>query len=83
MIVVVLMKAASPSSDEIDDHDDEESPQVATKATISAKKSNRVKYKKAPGAPRRFKSAYMFFSPEKHRSIREELAAKGTTEKVC
>jgi len=76
------MKTASPSSDEMDDHDEEESPQVATKATISVKKSNRVKYKKAPGAPRRFKSAYMFFSTEKHRSIREELAAKGTTEKT-
>ena len=41
-----------------------------------------TKYKKAPDAPRRFKSSYMFFSTEKHRSIREELAKKGKTEKV-
>jgi hypothetical protein len=41
-----------------------------------------TKYKKAPGAPRRFTSSYMLFSTEKHRSFREELAKKGETEKV-
>jgi hypothetical protein len=41
-----------------------------------------TKFKKAPDAPRRFKSSYMFFSTEKHRSIRDELAKKGETEKV-
>eukprot|EP00542_Grammatophora_oceanica_P014777 CAMPEP_0194028908 /NCGR_PEP_ID=MMETSP0009_2-20130614/2782_1 /TAXON_ID=210454 /ORGANISM="Grammatophora oceanica, Strain CCMP 410" /LENGTH=435 /DNA_ID=CAMNT_0038668441 /DNA_START=274 /DNA_END=1581 /DNA_ORIENTATION=- len=47
------------------------------------KKSNaRVKYKKAPSAPRRFKSAYMFFSTEKHRAIRQELSKKGISEKT-
>eukprot|EP00934_Nitzschia_sp_Nitz4_P003903 Nitzschia sp. Nitz4//scaffold295_size27985//9432//11102//NITZ4_008161-RA/size27985-snap-gene-0.63-mRNA-1//1//CDS//3329546245//3893//frame0 len=35
------------------------------------------KYKKAPQAPRRFKSSYMFFSTEKHKSIRRDLAKKG------
>jgi hypothetical protein len=44
----------------------------------SAKKSSRetVKYKKSPEAPRRFKSAYMFFSTEKHKEIRKEMGDK-------
>ncbi|OEU09653.1 non-histone protein, partial [Fragilariopsis cylindrus CCMP1102] len=33
----------------------------------------RIKYKKAPQAPRRFKSSYIFFSTIKHKSIRVEL----------
>jgi hypothetical protein len=37
------------------------------------------KYKKAPQAPRRFKSAYMFYSTEKHKQIREELSKNGDT----
>jgi len=36
-------------------------------------KKKKMKLKKAPQAPKRFKSAYMFFSIEKHREIREEL----------
>jgi hypothetical protein len=32
--------------------------------------NRQVKYKKAPQAPRRFKSSYMFFSTEKHKEIR-------------
>jgi hypothetical protein len=54
----------------------------AAPGKATKKASTRIKYKKAPGAPRRFKSAYMFFSTEKHRSIREELAEKGKSEKV-
>ena len=45
-------------------------------------KRAQVKYKKAPQAPRRFKSSYMFFSTEKHKQIRKELAEKGEIEKV-
>ena len=45
-------------------------------------KKGPVKYKKAPQAPRRFKSSYMFFSTEKHRLIRQELAEKGEIDKV-
>mmetsp|Transcript_23517 Transcript_23517/g.35573 ORF Transcript_23517/g.35573 Transcript_23517/m.35573 type:complete len:421 (+) Transcript_23517:88-1350(+) len=45
-------------------------------------KKSKIKYKKAPQAPRRFKSAYMFFSTCKHKEIREELGAKGTVEKT-
>ena len=41
-----------------------------------------VKYKKAPQAPRRFKSSYMFFSTKKHKEIRAELAEKGEGQKV-
>jgi hypothetical protein len=40
------------------------------------------KYKKAPDAPRRFKSAFIFFSIEKHREIRESLQNAGYKEKV-
>lgn len=45
-------------------------------------KRQRTSYKKAPDAPRRFKSAYMFFSTAKHREIREQLKSEGKTEKV-
>eukprot|EP00934_Nitzschia_sp_Nitz4_P006598 Nitzschia sp. Nitz4//scaffold191_size41780//39658//41064//NITZ4_007478-RA/size41780-augustus-gene-0.65-mRNA-1//1//CDS//3329540214//6588//frame0 len=41
-----------------------------------------LKYKKAPQAPRRFKSSYMFFSTEKHKSIRRDLAEKGEVDKM-
>lgn len=41
-----------------------------------------VKYKKAPQAPRRFKSSYMFFSTKKHKEIRAELAEKGEGQKL-
>jgi hypothetical protein len=46
------------------------------------KKIPTVKYKKAPQAPRRFKSSYMFFSIGKHKQIRIDLAEKGETVKV-
>ena len=35
-----------------------------------------VKFKKAPGAPKRFKSAYMFFSEHQHKVIRENAVNK-------
>ncbi|OEU15810.1 HMG-box, partial [Fragilariopsis cylindrus CCMP1102] len=41
-----------------------------------------VRYKKAPQAPRRFKSSYMFFSTTKHKEIRAELTAKGQGQKL-
>jgi hypothetical protein len=43
---------------------------------------DRVKFKKAPGAPRRFKSSFMFFSTHKHKEIRKKLEAEGKKEKV-
>lgn len=47
------------------------------------KASQSIKYKKAPQAPRRFKSAYMFFSTEKHRLIRSEMGEKLQTTEVA
>ena len=48
-----------------------------------AKKEQPMKYKKAPQAPRRFKSAYMFFSTEKHKSIRQENGEKLQTTEIA
>mmetsp|Transcript_25244 Transcript_25244/g.45707 ORF Transcript_25244/g.45707 Transcript_25244/m.45707 type:complete len:319 (-) Transcript_25244:592-1548(-) len=41
-----------------------------------------VKFIKAPQAPKRFKSAYMFFSTAMHPEIRTRLGSKGTKEKT-
>jgi hypothetical protein len=41
-----------------------------------------AQYAKAPGAPKRFKSAFIFFSSEKHPQIRSQLGEKGAKEKV-
>jgi hypothetical protein len=57
------------------DQNDDETPSVA-------KKMPAARFKKAPQAPRRFKSAFIFFSSEKHRQIREQMGEKGVTEKV-
>ncbi|KAG7339141.1 high mobility group box domain containing protein [Nitzschia inconspicua] len=40
-----------------------------------------TKYKKAPNAPRRFKSSYMFFSTQKHKEIREKRNKEGENTK--
>jgi len=45
-------------------------------------KTSKSKFKKAPQAPRRFKSAYMFFSETKHKEIRAGLGTKGKKEKA-
>jgi hypothetical protein len=42
----------------------------------------RMKFKKAPDAPKRFKSAFIFFSSEKHKTIRAQLEAGGVAAKV-
>ena len=41
-----------------------------------------MKFKKSPDAPKRFKSAYMYFSTQKHKEIREELESKTNGKKV-
>jgi hypothetical protein len=41
-----------------------------------------AKFRKAPQAPRRFKSAFIFFSTEKHKEIRAQLFETGVAEKV-
>jgi hypothetical protein len=48
-----------------------------------SKKESNIKFKKAPQAPRRFKSAYMFFSTEKHKAIRQENGKKLQTTDVA
>ena len=40
------------------------------------KKNKKIKYKRAPLAPKRFKSAYMFYSAEQHRMIRDNAVDK-------
>jgi hypothetical protein len=57
---------------------------VAVKPNLPPKRRKKkdVKYKKAPEAPKRFKSAYMFFSTVMHPAIRKRLGEKGVTEKV-
>ena len=40
------------------------------------------KFKKAPDAPKRFKSAFIIFSAQKHKEIKEDLAKQGRAEKV-
>jgi hypothetical protein len=41
------------------------------------------KYRKAPDAPKRFKSAFIFYSAAKHREIKASKAHEGKVEKVC
>jgi len=46
------------------------------KATKQPKKRKSVKYCKAPGAPKRFKSAFIFFTMARHREIRKKIEEK-------
>jgi len=52
-------------------------PMAASSKTMSS-----PKYKKAPDAPKRFKSAFIIFSAEKHKEIKAKLAEVGKVEKV-
>ena len=51
-------------------------PLLIQKSLTMSKKDQKIKFKKAPGAPRRFKSAYMFFSEHQHKAIRSQTADK-------
>jgi HMG (high mobility group) box len=58
---------------------------VAAAPTTGRKGKNAggvTRMKKAPDAPKRFKSAFIIFSAEKHREIKAALAEEGRTEKV-
>mmetsp|Transcript_8347 Transcript_8347/g.13065 ORF Transcript_8347/g.13065 Transcript_8347/m.13065 type:complete len:442 (-) Transcript_8347:1396-2721(-) len=64
--------------------DDDSMGKSPALAKFSRKKAAKVsyssaagKFKKAPDAPRRFKSAFIFFSIEKHAEIRENLKNSG------
>lgn len=69
-------------SNAVEDSTFADDPSQQPTATRHGKKRKRTKYKKAPQAPRRFKSAYMFFSTDKHKEIRQDYNEKGISEKV-
>jgi len=50
-------------------------PALSKKALAPAKKK-KVKYCKAPGAPKRFKSAFIFFTMHRHKTIRKDIEEK-------
>eukprot|EP00977_Amphora_coffeiformis_P018201 scaffold6301_cov165-Amphora_coffeaeformis.AAC.4 len=52
-------------------------PMAASSKTMAS-----PKYKKAPDAPKRFKSAFIIFSAEKHKEIKARLAEDGRVEKT-
>lgn len=72
---VVLLPGSTPPQTP---HDDDEPESGDHKP--SPKKSR--KFKKAPGAPKRFRSAFIFFSQQKHKEIQESLAREGSSEKT-
>ncbi len=63
------------SSQTVDSGNNRDKKQPAGKKTLA-------KFKKAPQAPRRFKSAFIFFSSAKHKEIRAQLADSGVAVKV-
>ncbi|KAG7364412.1 HMG high mobility group box-containing protein [Nitzschia inconspicua] len=72
--------------DDVDDQNDTaqdvtEEECTDSMATVKQKKVQR-KYKKAPGAPKRFRSAFILFSQFKHKEIQALLAEKGDSEKT-
>jgi hypothetical protein len=54
----------------------------SSEQATAAAKGVSPKYKKAPDAPKRFKSAFIIFSAEKHKEIKEDFAKQGRSEKV-
>lgn len=61
-----------------------EMKQVPVSAGGTTNNCRRIKkYKKAPTAPKRFKSAFVLFSAEKHKEIRKEMGENGSAGKVC
>lgn len=53
-----------------------------TKTVALPCKQKASQLKKAPDAPKRFKSAYILFSAEKHKEIRAQLEKKGQSDRV-
>ena len=57
---------------------------AALAAASAGKKEKKVKFCKAPGAPKRFKSAFIFFTMHRHKTIRKEIDEKlGKGDRVC
>jgi hypothetical protein len=57
-------------------------PVAAVAPPTTGKGSGAARFKKAPDAPKRFKSAFIIFSAEKHKEIKVKLTAQGRQEKV-
>ena len=55
-------------------------PAPQTKKKKKAKRA--IKYCKAPQAPKRFKSAFIFFTMARHGEIRKKLESEGAADKV-
>jgi hypothetical protein len=65
--------ATAVSSDSVSTSTSSPTTTTTRKTKQTSIGNRRIKYKKAPQAPRRFKSSYIFFSTIKHKSIRVEL----------
>lgn len=61
---------------------DEDATAFMSKPKATKAKKHAAKYMKAPGAPRRFKTAFIFFSSYKHKEIRKQLGDEGNKAKV-
>ena len=59
----------------------ESGTKASSRASNRSRRASR-KLKKAPGAPRRFKSSFIFFSSWKHKEIRNQLGKEQAKEKV-
>mmetsp|Transcript_20684 Transcript_20684/g.39328 ORF Transcript_20684/g.39328 Transcript_20684/m.39328 type:complete len:334 (-) Transcript_20684:373-1374(-) len=54
----------------------ERTEEKGNKMAMAKKQTKVKKYKKAPLAPKRFKSAFMYFSEQHHKTIREGMGSK-------
>jgi hypothetical protein len=57
-------------------------PQALINKIDPSRKKTAPKYEKAPEAPKRFKSAFILFSAEKHKQIRAQLGDRAQKERV-
>eukprot|EP00542_Grammatophora_oceanica_P013022 CAMPEP_0194031648 /NCGR_PEP_ID=MMETSP0009_2-20130614/4774_1 /TAXON_ID=210454 /ORGANISM="Grammatophora oceanica, Strain CCMP 410" /LENGTH=86 /DNA_ID=CAMNT_0038671861 /DNA_START=117 /DNA_END=373 /DNA_ORIENTATION=+ len=74
---------SAPSSSKNDVDADTSTTAQQQQTRLQAKRPPRKKHmKKAPGAPRRFKTAFIFFSTAKHKEIREQLGSRGSKQKT-
>ena len=55
---------------------------AVTRNVSSQKTTTTARFKKAPDAPKRFKSAFIIFSAEKHKKIKAKFAEQGRSEKT-
>lgn len=79
--MVEISAGAAPERENITAHAVAATMSSASQKAVSSRKKD-VKYRKAPQAPKRFKSAFIFFSTAKHPEIRKRLGEKGTNEKT-